>query len=231
MNYSCEDIAAMIDLSLLKPNLTETDIMKGCETALRYAVASVCCAPSAVPMVRKLLENSPVKVSTVIGFPFGYCSTAVKVYEAKEALEAGAEELDMVLNISRLLSGDYAYVQEDIAAVTKVTHEAGGLLKVILENCYLNDAQKSEACRISETAGADFVKTSTGYGSGGATFSDLRLMRAHVSSRVQVKAAGGIRELDTALLVREVGGTRFGCTKTEEIMQECKRRIAMRDQV
>jgi len=230
VNYCCEDIAAMIDLSLLKPNLTDKDIIEGCETAKKYAVTSVCCAPSAIPLVKKMLENSPVKVSTVIGFPFGYCTTDVKVFEAKEALAAGAVELDMVLNISRLLGGDYAYVQQEIAAVATVTHEAGGLLKVILENCYLNNDQKVKACRICELAGADFVKTSTGYGTGGAKFSDLRLMREHVSPQVQVKAAGGIRELDMALMVKEVGATRFGCTATEEIMEDCKHRLAMENQ-
>jgi len=224
MEYTCKDIAKMIDLSLLRPNLTEEDIQKGCETALKYDVASVCCGPCHVPKVRELLKGSSVLVSTVIGFPLGYQTTACKVFEAQEAIEAGAVELDMVMNISKMLSGDYAYVKQDIAEVVKVTHAGGGIVKVILENHYLNDEQKVTACKLCEEAGADFVKTSSGFAAGGTTFQDLRLMRSSVSDAIQVKAAGGIRELDTALLVRQVGGTRFGCTTTEKIMEECKRR-------
>jgi deoxyribose-phosphate aldolase len=225
MNYSCKDIAKMIDHSLLRPNLKDEDIVKGCETAKKYDVASVCCAPSQVSLVKKCLEGSGVKVSTVIGFPHGYNATETKVFEAKKALEDGAIELDMVLNVSKLLSRDFDYVKRDIKAVVDATHAGGGIVKVILENCYLTDELKEKACKLCEEAGADFVKTSTGFGSGGATFSDLRLMRKSVSASVQVKAAGGIRELDTALLVREVGGTRFGCTATEAVMEECKRRL------
>lgn len=229
MEYTCRDIAKMIDLSLLKPDLTEKDIRKGCETALRYDVASVCCAPCQVPLVKELLEGSTVLVSTVIGFPLGYQTTAVKVFEAKEALQAGAVELDMVMNISKMLSGDYDYVKKDIEEVVKVTHAGGGIVKVILENFYLQDDQKEIACRLCEEAGADFVKTSSGFAAGGTTFEDLRLMRSSVSEKVQVKAAGGIRELDTALLVRKIGGTRFGCTTTEKIMETCKRRMEGQD--
>ncbi len=225
MKYSLQDIADMIDHSLLRPNLTEKDIVAGCEIAKKYQVASVCCAPYQVPMVKELLEGSSVKVSTVIGFPFGYTTTQVKRFEAEEALKAGAIELDMVLNISKLLSGDHDYVTQDIKSIAEITHAYGGILKVILENCYLTDREKEVACRLCEEAGADFVKTSTGFGTGGATFMDLRLMRKSVSDKVRVKAAGGIRELDTALLVKEVGGTRFGCTATVSIMEECKRRL------
>jgi len=225
MTYSCKDIAKMIDHSLLKPNLKDEDIVKGCEIAKKYDVATVCCGPSQVPLVKKCLEGSTVRVSTVIGFPHGYSTTETKVFEAKNALENGAIELDMVLNISKLLSRDFDYVKKDIKAVVDVTHAAGGIVKVIFENCYLTDELKEKACKLSEEAGADFVKTSTGFGTGGATFSDLRLMRRSVSPKVQVKAAGGIRELDTALLVREVGGTRFGCTATEAVMEECRRRV------
>jgi len=225
MTYSCKDIAKMIDHSLLKPNLKDEDIVKGCEIAKKYDVATVCCGPSQVPLVKKCLEGSTVRVSTVIGFPHGYSTTETKVFEAKNALENGAIELDMVLNISKLLSRDFDYVKKDIKAVVDVTHAAGGIVKVIFENCYLTDELKEKACKLSEEAGADFVKTSTGFGTGGATFSDLRLMRRSVSPKVQVKAAGGIRELDTALLVREVGGTRFGCTATEAVMEECRKRV------
>jgi deoxyribose-phosphate aldolase len=229
MEYTPRDIAKMIDLSLLKPNLSDEEIVKGCDTAKKYDVATVCCGPSQVPLVKKCLAGSNVVVSAVIGFPHGYSTTAVKVFEAEQVLKDGAVELDMVLNIGKLLSRDFDYVERDIAAVAKATHAGGGILKVILENCYLTDELKTKACAIAEKAGADFVKTSTGFGTGGATFSDLRLMRKSVSSKVQVKAAGGIRELDTALLVREVGGTRFGCTATEKIMEECYRRKGNRD--
>ena len=224
MKYTTREIAKMIDHSLLKPNMTDADIRKGCEIAKKYDVASVCCGPSQVALVRECLAGSDVLVSTVIGFPHGYSTTATKVFEAAEALKDGAVELDMVLNISRLLSGDFAYVKEDIRAVCEVTHKGGGIVKVILENAYLTDELKRTACRLAEEAGADFVKTSTGYAPSGATFMDLRLMRDTVSSKVQVTAAGGIRELDTAILVRDVGATRFGATATESILEECIKR-------
>jgi deoxyribose-phosphate aldolase len=224
VDVSCRDIAKMIDHSLLRPNLTEADIRAGCAVALKYDVASVCVGPSWVPLVRGLLAGSDVKVSTVIAFPHGYQATEVKALEAAWAVREGAAELDMVANVSRLLSRDFAFVEADVRAVAEVAHAAGAIVKVILENCYLTDELKREGCRIAERAGADFVKTSTGFGPGGATFADLRLMRASVSPRVRVKAAGGIRELETALLVREAGGARFGCTATEAIMEECRRR-------
>ncbi|HUJ68096.1 MAG TPA: deoxyribose-phosphate aldolase [Syntrophorhabdales bacterium] len=225
MEYTSRDIAKMIDLSLLRPNLSDEDVIKGCETAKKYDVATVCCGPSQVPLVKKCLAGSKVIVSTVIGFPHGYSTTESKVFEAEQALKEGAIELDMVLNIGKVLSGDFDYVEREIATVAKVTHKGGGILKVILENFYLTDDMKVQSCIVAERAGADFVKTSTGFAAGGATFTDLRLMRKTVSPKVQVKAAGGIRELDTALLVREVGGTRFGCTATEKIMEDCYRRV------
>lgn len=226
MNYTVDEIAKMIDHSLLRPNLTDDDVRAGCALARKYGVASVCCAPSQVSMVRAALAGSDVLVSTVIGFPHGYNSTATKVFEAERAIDDGAVELDMVLNISKLLSADFDYVQKEIAEVCTVAHERGAIVKVILENCYLTDELKKRACEICERAGADFVKTSTGFAPGGATFQDLRLMRKTVSAKVQVKAAGGIRELDTALLVRELGGTRFGCTTTAAVLDECARRLA-----
>jgi len=229
MEYTSRDVAKMIDLSLLRPNLSDEDVIKGCETAKKYDVATVCCGPSQVPLVKKCLAGSNVIVSTVIGFPHGYSTTESKIFEAEQALKEGAIELDMVLNISKVLSRDFDYVEREIAAVAKVTHKGGGILKVILENFYLTDDMKVQACIVAERAGADFVKTSTGFAAGGATFTDLRLMRKTVSPKVQVKAAGGIRELDTALLVREVGRTRFGCTATEKIMEECYRRVGKRD--
>ena len=223
MEYSCSDIARMIDHSLLRPELTQEDIRKGCEVARRYNVASVCCAPADVAMVKKLLHGSDVKTTTVIGFPHGYNKTQTKVFEAERAIQDGAVELDMVLNISRLLSGDHDYVKSDIQAVVEVAHRSGALVKVILENYYLTDEQKKVACQLCEEARADFVKTSTGFAGGGATIEDLRLMRQNVSEKVQVKAAGGVRDLEMALKVREVGCTRFGATQTEAIMEHCCR--------
>jgi deoxyribose-phosphate aldolase len=223
MEYSCNDIARMIDHSLLRPELTQEDIRKGCEVARKYNVASVCCAPADVLLVKKLLQGSDVKATTVIGFPHGYNKTQTKVFEAEQAIKDGAVELDMVLNIGRLLSGDHDYVKSDIQAVVEVAHRSGALVKVILENYYLTDEQKKMACRLCEEAGADFVKTSTGFAGGGATLEDLRLMRQSVSEKVQVKAAGGVRDLETALKVREVGCTRFGATQTEAIMEHCYR--------
>lgn len=223
MNYECNQIAQMIDHSLLRPELTREDIRKGCEIALKYKVASVCCNPSDVTLVKELLSGSDVKTTTVVGFPHGYNATQTKVFEAKQAIKDGAVELDMVINIGRLLSGDYEYVKNDIRAVVKITKRHHVLVKVILENYYLTDEQKRIACRLCEEAGADFVKTSTGFAPGGATLEDLRLMRENVSEKVQIKAAGGIRDLEMALKVRQVGCTRFGATRTEAIMEECYR--------
>lgn len=224
MDYTCDDIAKMIDHSLLRPELTAEDIQKGCQIARKYKVATVCCAPCDVLAVKELLVGSGVKTTTVVGFPHGYSATAVKVFEAEQAIKDGAVELDMVLNIGRLLSGDDEYVKEDIQAVVEVAHRRNVPVKVILENYYLSDEQKKVACRLCEEAGADFVKTSTGFAAGGATLEDLKLMRDNVSKKVQVKAAGGVRDLDMALKVREIGCTRFGATRTEAIMEECYRR-------
>lgn len=221
MDYTCDDIAKMIDHSLLRPELTVEDIRKGCQIARKYKVATVCCAPCDVHTVMELLVGSGVKTTTVIGFPHGYNATATKVFEAKQAIQDGAVELDMVLNIGKLLSGDYDYVREDIQAVVEVAHPRNVPVKVIFENYYLTDEQKKIACRLCEEAGADFVKTSTGFAAGGATLEDLQLMRDNVSEKVQVKAAGGVRDLDMALKVREIGCTRFGATRTETIMEEC----------
>jgi len=224
MENACSDIAKMIDHSLLRPELTHQDVRKGCEIAGKYEVATVCCAPSEVSRVAELLQGSGVKTSTVIGFPHGYSKTQTKVFEAEQAVRDGAVELDMVLNIGRLLSGDYDYVGNDIRQVVELAHRNGALVKVILENYYLTDDQKKTACRICEEAGADFVKTSTGFAAGGATLEDLRLMRESVSQKVQVKAAGGVRDLRMALKVKEIGCTRFGATRTETIMEQCRQK-------
>jgi len=221
MEYTCEDIARMIDHSLLRPELTGKDVREGCEVAKKYKVATVCCRPCDLALVAELLKGSDVKPSTVIGFPHGSNKTETKVFEAEQAIADGALELDMVLNIAKLLDGDHDYVRKDIKAVVDVAHSHGVAVKVIFENFYLNDEQKKAACGLAEEAGVDFVKTSTGFAGGGATIEDLQLMRDNVSEKVQVKAAGGVRDLEMALKVRQVGCTRFGATRTETIMEQC----------
>ena len=212
------NIAKMIDHSLLRPELTTDDIRRGCEIAAGRAVASVCVRPSDVELAAAALAGSGVLVGTVAGFPHGDTRSAIKVAETRALVEAGADEIDMVLHIGRLRDGDTAYVHDDIAAV--VAAAAGRVVKVILENAYLSDAQKTVGCRISEQAGAHFVKTSTGFAPGGATEADIRLMRAAVSPHVEVKAAGGVRSLDTLLTLHEAGATRFGATATEAILDD-----------
>ena len=225
MSITLRDIAKTLDHSTLQPFLTEDDIRKGCDIALQYDTATVCARPGDMPLVVKLLSGSDVKPCTVIGFPHGTHHTAVKVFEAERALDDGCRELDMVLNIGRLLHGEEAYVQDEIAALAKAAHARNALLKVILETCYLNDEQKKTACRLSEAAGADFVKTSTGYGSSGATVADVQLMRAAVSEKVSVKASGGIRTLDMVLACRNAGAVRCGVSATVKIMEEAKERL------
>ena len=221
---TAKEIAKMIDHSLLRPELTESDVRQGCRLAKEYSTASVCVKPCDVEIAKEELEGSDVLVTTVIGFPHGSSKTSVKVQEAIEAINDGAVELDMVLNIGRLLSKQFEYVEKDIKAVVDAAHQRGVIVKVILENCYLSDELKEIACKICEDAGADFVKTSTGFGTGGATLEDLELMRRTCSEKVRVKAAGGVRTLNDALSVRSKGTVRFGATATKVIMDEAKRR-------
>ncbi len=220
-----EQVTKTIDHSLLRPELTDAELIAGCELARAYHVASVCIKPSSVPLAARLLQGSDVAVGTVIGFPHGSSTTRAKVFEAQQALEDGAVELDMVINIGWLRSGLDAQVQEDIAAVVA---EARGraLVKVILENAYLTDEEKVRGCKLVEAAGADFVKTSTGFAASGATLDDLRLMRASVSPRVQVKAAGGVRTLDALLDVLNTGTTRVGATATKTMLEDFRARKA-----
>jgi len=225
MNYTYEGMAKMIDHSLLNPTLTADDLERGIQLALDYDVASVCIMPFYLRRCAEALRGSRVKASTTIGFPHGGHSTVVKVAEARQALADGGQELDMVVNISKVLSGDWDYVRSDVAAVIEATHEAGQKVKVIFENCYLNEAQKIRLCEISGKLRADWVKTSTGYGTGGATMVDLALMRRHSPEWVQVKAAGGVRDLDALLAVRALGVTRVGATRTAAMLDECKRRV------
>ena len=225
MDYTYNDIAKMIDHSLLNPTLSVPELEKGCQVALQYDTGSVCIMPYYLKRCAEILKGSTVHASTTIGFPHGGHTTAIKVAEAKQSLDDGGQELDMVVNISKVLSGDWDYVRADIGAVVKVTHAAGQKVKVIFENCYLNDEQKIKLCEICGQLGADWVKTSTGYGTGGATIEDLKLMRAHAPEQVQVKAAGGVRDLDKLLEVRRLGVTRVGATRTAGILDECKRRL------
>lgn len=226
MAITPHDIAKMLDHSTLQPYLTEEDIRRGCELALRYDCASVCARPCDVPILAEMLRGSDVKVCTVIGFPHGAHETAIKVAESQLALDEGCDELDMVLNIGKMKHGDHDYVREEIRQIAELAHSRGAIVKVILETCYLTNEEKVTACRLSEEAGADFVKTSTGYGSKGCTIEDLKLMRASVSDHVRVKGSGGIRDLDTVLSARAVGATRCGVSATEKIMAEAEKRYA-----
>jgi deoxyribose-phosphate aldolase len=227
MDYTYQDVAKMIDHSLLNPSLTLADLQKGVQIALAYDVASVCIMPYALKWLAERLANSNVKASTTIGFPHGGHTTRIKVAEAIQALDDGGEELDMVVNISRVLSGDWENVRADIGAVIDVAHARGRKVKVIFENAYLNDDQKIRLCEICGELHADWVKTSTGYAPGGATDADLILMRKHSPLSVQVKAAGGVRTLDRLLEVRALGVTRIGATATVAILEEAKRRLSL----
>jgi deoxyribose-phosphate aldolase len=225
MHYTYEDCSKMIDHSLLNPTLTTADLEAGCALAVRYDVASVCILPFYLKRCAELLAGSTVKASTTIGFPHGGHTTEIKVAEARRALADGGQELDMVVNISQVLSENWTYVRDDIAAIVDVTHAAGQKLKVIFENCYLKDSHKIKLCEICGALNVDWVKTSTGYGTGGATMEDLALMRKHSPQHVQVKAAGGVRDLDALLKVRELGVSRCGASRTKEMLDDCLRRL------
>jgi deoxyribose-phosphate aldolase len=227
MDYTYLDIAKMIDHSLLNPTLTAEDLEAGCRLALDYNAASVCILPYYLKRAADILRGSDVKASTTIGFPHGGNTTAIKLAEARQALADGGQELDMVSNISAVLSGNWDYVRQDIAAVVQAAHDSGQKVKVIFENCYLNDEQKVRLCGICGEVNADWVKTSTGYATGGATDADLILMRKHTPAHVQVKSAGGIRDLDALLRVRALGVTRSGATRTAEMLDECRRRLGL----
>jgi deoxyribose-phosphate aldolase len=225
MQYTYADVAKMIDHSLLTPTLTADELEAGCRLALAYDVASVCILPYYLRRCAELLRGSTVRPSTAIGFPHGGHTTQIKRAEAEQAIADGCQELDMVVNISQVLSKNWDYVRDDIGAVIAVAHAAGQKVKVIFENCYLQDEHKIELCRICSELRADWVKTSTGYGTGGATHADLKLMRAHAASHVQVKAAGGVRDLDSLLAVRALGVSRCGASRTKGMLDEARRRL------
>jgi deoxyribose-phosphate aldolase len=218
-------IAKMIDHSLLNPSLTARELEEGCALAVRYDVASVCILPYYLSRCAELLAGTTVNPSTTIGFPHGGHTTVIKLAEARQALQDGGKELDVVINISKARSGDWRYVRDELEQLTECTHAGGAMIKVIFENAYLDDASKIRLCEICGEIGADWVKTSTGYAPSGATLPDLELMRKHSPPGVQVKAAGGIRDLDALLTVRAIGVSRVGATRTETMLEDCRRRL------
>jgi deoxyribose-phosphate aldolase len=223
--HSAASLAKTIDHSLLNPALTDQALIDGIELAKKYQVASVCIKPYFVAMAAKVLKGSGVAVGTVIGFPHGGHVTSIKFLECQQAIHDGATELDMVVNIGKVLSGDWDYVEEDLRSILTVCQARGAVSKIIFENCYLEDPHKIKLCELSEKLGAKFVKTSTGYGTAGATNEDLKLMLSHVSPKVKVKAAGGIRTLDRLLEVLELGVARVGATATQAILEEAAKRF------
>jgi deoxyribose-phosphate aldolase len=225
--YEYADIAKMIDHSLLNPSLTVAELEDGCLLARTYDVASVCVLPYYVSRSAELLAGTSVRCSTTIGFPHGGHVTSIKLAEARQALADGATELDMVINISQARSGEWNYVEQEIRALCETAHVAGARLKVIFENAYHDTAAKIRLCEICGAVGVDWVKTSTGYAPGGATMDDLRLMRKHSPPAVQVKAAGGIRDLDSLLAVRELGVTRVGATRTASMLDAGRQRLGL----
>jgi deoxyribose-phosphate aldolase len=224
--FTYADIAKMLDHSLLQPPLTDAEMADGCRLAREYDVASVCIKPYAVPLAAKILQGSTVAVGTVIGFPHGSHTTAVKIEETNRAMADGARELDMVVNIGKVLSKEWSYVADDIRTVVETAHRGRSLVKVIFENCYLAHEHKELLCRICGEVGADFVKTSTGYGTSGSLDDDLRLMRRCSPPHVQVKAAGGIKTYDRLLAVRALGVSRVGASATTAILNDCKAHLA-----
>lgn len=217
-----KDIASLIDHTLLKPEATQKEIEKLCQEAKEYGFATVVVNPGWVKLASQLLRGSPVMVCTVVGFPLGATSSEAKVFEARKAIREGAQEVDMVINVGALKSKNYALVEQDIRAVAIATHGAGAILKVIIETALLSDEEKVMACALAKAAGADFVKTSTGFGPGGATERDVALMRAVVGPEMGVKAAGGIRNLEEALAMVKAGATRIGASAGVKIVGEAR---------
>ncbi|HIF34229.1 MAG: deoxyribose-phosphate aldolase [Pirellulaceae bacterium] len=227
MDYTYLDIAKMIDHSLLVPTMTVNDLEAGIDLALAYDVASVCIMPYFLKLCAQRLAGSSVKASTTIGFPHGGHATAIKTAEAELAIEHGCQELDVVVNISQVLSENWDYVIDEIQQLVELAHGAGQKIKIIFENCFLTDAHKIRLCQICSELGADWVKTSTGYGTSGATVEDLQLMRQHAPPPVQVKAAGGVRDMDMILKVREIGVSRIGSSRTGGMLDECRTRLGL----
>lgn len=218
--YTLEQVAKTIDHSILKPDFTYADVLAGAALALKYNTASYCIRPMDVAAAAEQLAGSTVNVCTVIGFPHGSTTTAVKAFETADAIKNGAVEIDMVINVSALLSGDYDFVEQDIRAVVEVAHAAGASVKVIFETAFLNDQLIVKACELTERAGADYVKTSTGFASAGATLHNVQLMKATVGDRLKVKSSGGVRTLDQLIDYMDAGVTRSGCSATEQVLEE-----------
>ena len=227
MLLSYETIASRIDHALLLPTMTPAEVEVGCRLADAYGVATVCVKPADIRLAAKCLRGNSVGVGTVIGFPHGGQATSVKVFESRAALDDGATELDMVVNIGQVREGMWDEVRDEIAAVVSVAREREALVKAIFENCYLDDDQKARLCTTCAEAGADYVKTSTGFGSGGATEADLILMRRATPAEVKLKAAGGMRDLDTAIRFVEIGCDRLGTSKTAEILDALTDRLGL----
>lgn len=213
-----KELARMIDHTILKPEATEKEIEKLCKEALEYNFASVCVNPSMVEKAYSLLKESDVKVCTVIGFPLGATTTEVKAFETEDVIKKGATEVDMVINVGKLKEGNLEYVKKDIEAVVNAA-KGKALTKVIIETCLLTDEEKVTACKLSKEAGADFVKTSTGFSIGGATASDIKLMRETVGKDLGVKASGGVRSLEDAMAMIENGATRIGASASIAICE------------
>lgn len=218
-NITVQDVADVMDHSLLRPDITMKELRDGCRLAKEYKCIDVCVRPSDIPVACEELKGTDVKVTTVIGFPHGTCTTEAKVFETKDAIAKGAVEVDMVMNIARFLSGEFDYVENEIALVAKAAHEGGALLKVIFENYYLTSEQIIHCCEICKRAGADFIKSSTGYAGGGATYEDMKVMAEHADG-MKVKAAGGIRTLDFTLQLMALGVVRCGTRASESILKE-----------
>lgn len=218
--YTLEQVAKTIDHSILKPDFTYADVTAGAELALKYNTASYCIRPMDVAAAAKALAGSTVNVCTVIGFPHGSTTTATKVFETQDAISNGATEIDMVMNVSAMLSGDFDYVEQDIRAVVEAAHPKGASVKVIFETAFLNDEQIIKACELTEKAGADYVKTSTGFASEGATTHNVALMKKTVGDRLKVKSSGGVRTLDQLIDYMDLGVTRSGCSATAQVLEE-----------
>ena len=212
------ELAKMIDHTILKADATQSDIEKLCEEAKKYNFASVCVNPYWVPLASDLLKNSTVKVCTVIGFPNGYVASDVKIYETTIAIKDGADEIDMVINLGNVKSGKFKEILEEIKHIKRIC--GSRILKVIVETCYLTEAEKIEMCRVVTEAGADYIKTSTGFGSGGATYEDVALFKKHVGKNVKIKAAGGIKTFEMAEEYIRLGADRLGTSKIVKIVKE-----------
>ncbi len=223
MTYTSAQMAKLIDQTLLRPEASYAAIEEHCRTALRYGFKTVAINNAPIPLAKKILEGSQVLIDAAISFPLGQCTTQVKVFEAIDAIEKGAGEVDYVTNVSAVKSGDWDLVLDEMRRIADACHERGILVKVIFENCYLNDDEKKRLCDTALIARPDFIKTSTGFGTGGATVADVRLMKAQVGQEIAIKAAGGIRTLESALQMLEAGASRIGTSRGVEIVEELKK--------